>query len=114
MVVGSSYSPDMPGVKKLADEYAKRTGNELNLFGVNGYEAIYLFKAAIEASGIKNTPETLQEDRKKFRDALAKVQIKSITSEDVRFDEDGDAIKKGFLMTIKDGRYQLWDGKPFD
>lgn len=113
MVVGSSYSPDQPGVQKLAAEYKKRTGNELNLFGVNGYEAIYLFKAAIEASGIKNTAETLNDDRAKFRDALAKTEITSVTSERVKFDEHGDAIKKGFLLTIKNGAYSLWDEKQF-
>lgn len=114
MVVGSSYSPDLPGVQKLADEYKKRAGNELNLFGVNGYEAIYLFKAAIEASGIKNTPDSLQDDRRKFRDALKKVQLKSVTGEEIRFNDEGDAIKNGFLLTIKDGKYQIWDEKSFN
>lgn len=114
MVVGSSYSPNLPEVKRLAEEFHNRTGNELNLFGVNGYEAIYLFKAAIEAADIKNTPETLQEDRQKFRDALANVEIESITGETVRFNEDGDAIKDGFLLTIKDGAYQVWDEQPFE
>jgi branched-chain amino acid transport system substrate-binding protein len=114
MVVGSSYAPDQPEVQKLAAEYKKRTGNVMNLFGVNGYEAIYLFKAAIESSGIKNTAETLQEDRQKFRDALAKVEITSITGEKVHFNEDGDAIKKGVILTIKNGAYTVWDEKPFE
>lgn len=114
MVVGSSYSPDAPEVQKLAEEYRNRTGNEINMFGVNGYEAIYLIKAAIEASGIKNTPETLQEDRARFRDALAKVRIQSVSGEEVSFDENGDAVKKGFLLTIRDGKYVVWDGKAFE
>lgn len=114
MVVASSYSPGMPEVQRLAEEYRERTGNELNMFGVNGYEAIYLFKEAIEAADIKNTPETLQEDRKKFRDALAEVEIESITGETVRFNEDGDAVKEGFLLTIEDGEYQVWDEQPFE
>lgn len=113
MVVGSSYSPGSAEVEKLSEEYHKRTGNDLNMFGVNGYEAIYLIKAGIEASGIKNTPETLQDDRLKFRDALAKVKISSISGEEVEFDEFGDAIKKGFLLTIKDGKYTVWDEKAF-
>jgi branched-chain amino acid transport system substrate-binding protein len=106
--------PGAADVQKLADEYKKRTGNEMNLFGVNGYEAIYLFKAAIESSGIKNTPETLNDDRAKFRDALVKTEITSVTGEKVRFNEKGDAIKKGFILTIKDGAYQVWDEKPFE
>lgn len=114
IVVGSSYDPNEPGVQKLTAEYKKRTGNQLNLFGVNGYEAVYLFKAAIEASDIKNTPETLQADRAKFRDALAKAEITSVTGEKVRFNDEGDAIKNGVMLTIKDGDYQVWDQKPFE
>lgn len=114
MVVGSSYSPELPAVAALAEAYHERTGNDINMFGVNGYEAIYLFKAAIEASDIKNTPETLQEDRRKFRDALANVEVESITGETVTFNEDGDAIKEGFLLTIDDGAYTVWDEQPFE
>jgi branched-chain amino acid transport system substrate-binding protein len=114
MVVSSSYNPEQPQIEKLAAEYKKRTNNEINLFGVNGYEAIYLFKAAIEAAGIKNTPETLAEDRAKFRDALAKVQIDSVTGERIGFDADRDAIKHGYFLTIRNGKYQVWDEKPFN
>ncbi|MDR5823648.1 MULTISPECIES: ABC transporter substrate-binding protein [unclassified Caballeronia] len=113
MLVGSSYSPDQPKIAELAQTYRKRAGIDINLFGVNGYEAIYLFKAAIEASGIRNTPDTLQDDRKKFRDALAKVDIVSITGERVTFDAEHDAVKKGYLLTIRNGKYQIWDQKPF-
>lgn len=113
MVVGSSYSPDLPKITALADGYRKRAGTDLNLFGVNGYEAIYLFKAAIESSGIQNTPDTLQDDRKKFRDALAKVNVESVTGEKVSFNAEHDAIKKGYYLTIKNGKYQIWDANLF-
>jgi branched-chain amino acid transport system substrate-binding protein len=114
MLVGSSYSPASPKIAKLAAEYHKRAGSEINLFGVNGYEAMYLFKAAIESSGIKNTPETLNEDRRKFRDALANASVDSVTGEKVKFNAENDAVKDGYLLTIRNGRYQVWDGKPFN
>jgi branched-chain amino acid transport system substrate-binding protein len=114
MVVSSSYNPELPQIAKLAAEYKKRSGNEINLFGVNGYEAMYLFKAAIESADIKNTPETLAQDRLKFRDALANTEIESVTGERIKFDAEKDAIKKGYFLTIKDGRYQVWDEKPFE
>jgi branched-chain amino acid transport system substrate-binding protein len=112
MVVGSSYSPDLPRIERLAAEYRKRAGSDINLFGVNGYEAIYLFKSAIEGSGIKNTPGTLNEDRRKFRDALANVSIDSVTGERVRFNAENDAVKKGYFLTIRNGKYTVWDEKP--
>jgi len=114
MIMGSSYSPNLPSVQRLRDEYRKQFGNDINMFGVDGYEAVYLFKKAIETAGIKNTRESLQEDRAKVRDALAKTEIDSVTGEHVKFDEHGDAIKKGFILTIEDGQYVEWDQKPFD
>lgn len=113
MIMGSSYAPELAQVKKLRDEYKRRFNNKINMFGVNGYEAIYMFKAAFEISGIKNTPDSLQEDRQKFRDALEKTAITSVTGERVKFDEDGDAIKKGYILTIKNGDYQVWDEQKF-
>jgi len=113
MIMGSSYAPELPAVKKLREEYQERFKTEVNMFGVNGHEAIYLFKAAIESADIKNKPNTLQEDRRKFRDALANTKITSVTGEKVGFDENGDAIKKGYILTIKDGKYRIWDEKPF-
>lgn len=110
LILGSSFSPNQARVQGLRKEYLKRTGVEINLFGVNGYEAIYIFKAAIEASGIKNTQATLQEDRAKFRDALAKTKITSITGESVAF-ENNDARKQGFILAIRNGAFTEWNGK---
>lgn len=113
MIMGSSFAPELLQVKKLADEYQRRFRTEINLFGVNGHEAMYLFRAAIEKAEIKNTRESLQEDRRKIRDALTKVEITSVTGEKVRFNEENDAVKKGFIITIREGKYQVWDEKEF-
>lgn len=113
MIMGSSYSPSLDSVSKLRDEYIKRNETDINMFGVNGYEAIYLFKEAIEKSGIKNTKQTLQEDREKIRVALQKTEITSITGEKIKFNSDGDAVKKGFTLTVQNGRYVEWDENEF-
>jgi hypothetical protein len=75
------------------------------LFAVNGHEAIYLIKDALEKSGIKNTPETLAEDRRKFRDAFAKAAITSVTGEKIGFNADRETPKAGVLLHIKDGQF---------
>ena len=113
MIVGSSYSPSLESVGKLRDEYIKRNKTDINMFGVDGYEAIYLFKDAIEKSGIRNTKQSLQEDREKVRVALQKTEITSITGEKIRFNSDNDAVKKGFILTIQNGRYVDWDQNEF-
>jgi branched-chain amino acid transport system substrate-binding protein len=113
MIMGSSYSPSLDSVSKLRDEYIKRNKTDINMFGVDGYEAIYLFKEAIEKSGIKNTKQSLQEDREKVRVALQKTEITSITGEKIRFNSDNDAVKKGYILTIQSGRYVEWDQNEF-
>ena len=113
LVIGSSYLPSSEHVKGLTAAYQKRTSSEINLFGVNGYEAAYLLKAGIEAAGIENRPETLTEDRRKLRDALTKVEIKSVTGEQIKFDAKGDTVKQGYLLTVRDGQYVEWNRKPF-
>lgn len=112
MMMGSSFSPGAPQVKPLAEEYRKRTGHDINLFGMNGYEAGYLIKDAIERAGIKNTKATLKEDRIKFRDGLEKATINSITGEKLVFSDERDTIKKGFILTIRNSEFVEWDGKP--
>jgi len=112
MIMGSSFAPGAPQIKALADEYKKRTGQDINLFGMNGYEAGYLIKDAIEKADIANTPESLHDDRIKFRDGLEKASITSITGEKLRFSDERDTVKQGFIITIRNGEFVEWDGKP--
>ncbi len=112
LIMGSSFSPAAPQVKSLADEFKKRTGTDINLFGMNGYEAGYLIKDAIEKAGIKNTEDSLKEDRIKFRDGLEKATIVSITGEKLVFSDERDTLKSGFILTIRKGEFVEWDGKP--
>ncbi len=52
-------------------------------------------------------------DRMKLRDALLKTEIKSVTGETIKFNSKGDAMKQGYLLTIKNGQFVVWDGKAF-
>ena len=61
-----------PGVQELYEEYKRRTGEwYMPAFTYLGYEGMYIIKWAIENAGIKNTPQTLAEDRRKVRDQMA-------------------------------------------
>ena len=105
MIMAGSYDSASPALKKFADEYQKRFKQDISLFAVNGHEAIYLIKDALERSGIKNTPETLAEDRRKFRDAFAKASTTSVTGEKIGFNADRETPKAGVLLHIKDGQF---------
>ena len=109
MVAASSYDPLAPSVQKLDEEYKKRFAQDLSPFVVNGYEAIYLMKDAIEKSGIRNTKESLTEDRAKFRDAYAKASINSVTGEKIAFNADRDTPRAGVILVVKNGQFMAWN-----
>jgi branched-chain amino acid transport system substrate-binding protein len=108
MIMAGTYDPASPAIKKFSDEYHKRYGQDISLFAVNGHEAIYLLKDAIERSGIKNTPETLKEDRKKLRDAFTTASTTSITGEKIAINKDRETPKKGVLLQIKGNQFVAW------
>ena len=110
MVAAGAFDPQSPQVAPLAAEYKKRLNQDITFFGVMGYEAGYLIKDALERSGIKNTPETLAADRKKFRDALAVTSITSPVGQKVAFTADRETPKLGVVLVAKDGQFVVWKG----
>ena len=112
MIMAGSYDPTSNTIKSFADEYRKRYNQDISLFAVNGHEAMYLLKEAVERSGIANTPESLAEDRKKFRNAFTTASITSITGEKIAFNKNRETPKKGVLLQIKGGQFVAWtEGK---
>lgn len=113
MVIGAAFPPSSPSVMRVSDEYKKRFGTEIGQYALTAYDAIYLIKAAIESTTIANTPDKLQQDRGKLRDAMAKVSITGAAGGKVSFEPNGDALSEGVMLTIKDGKFVEWDGKAF-
>ncbi len=87
----------------------------------NCYDAMKMLAYAIKQANVTNTPKTLEADRKKVRDALAAVKdFPALTSADgkitivdvVNGKHAGDAIKKGTLIQVQNGRFvPVGDGK---
>jgi len=111
MIASGAFDPQSPQIAKLAAEYKKRTSQEMTFYVVTGYEAGYLIKDAIERSGIKNTPETLAADRKKFRDAFATTSITSPIGQKAAFTADRETPKPGVNLVVKNGQFVVWKGK---
>ena len=108
MVASGAFDPLAPGIAKLAAEYKKRVNQDITFFVVTGYEAGYLIKDAIERSGIKNTPDTLLADRKKFRDALATASITSPIGQKATMSADRETPKPGVNLIVKNGQFVYW------
>lgn len=80
----------------------------------NCYDAMKMLAHAIKQANVANTPKTLEADRKKVRDELAKIKdFPGLTSADGKITimdmvdgkHAGDAIKKGTLIQIQNGKF---------
>ena len=99
-----------PGVKKLYEEYKKRTGEwYMPAFTYLGYEGIYIIKWAIENAGIKNTEASLASDRRKLRDQIASMnKWKNPLGLELTVEPTGDIAREYVFVQIKDGDFKLW------
>jgi branched-chain amino acid transport system substrate-binding protein len=81
----------------------------------NCYDAMRMLAQAIKQANVTNTPKTLEADRKKVREALATIKdFPGLTSADgkisivdIGFDgkHAGDAVKKGTLIQVQNGKF---------
>ena len=80
----------------------------------NCYDAMKMLAKAIKDANVTNTAKTLEADRKKVREALAAVKdFPALTSADGKITivdlvdgkHTGDAIKKGTLIQVQNGRF---------
>jgi ABC-type branched-subunit amino acid transport system substrate-binding protein len=80
----------------------------------NCYDAMKMLAQAIKQANVGNTPKTLEADRKKVRDALASIKdFPALTSADGKITivdildgkHAGDAIKKGTLIQVQNGKF---------
>jgi ABC-type branched-subunit amino acid transport system substrate-binding protein len=110
MVMAAAYDPQSSKMAAFGAEYKKRYGQDINMFSVTGYEAGFLIAKAIEQSGIANTPASLQEDRTKFRNALATVSIHSPTGEVAALNADRETPKNGTYLIIRNHHFTAWKG----
>ena len=69
----SNFAPITARAKQLADKAWDKYKADSNIHSVPAYENVHLIKGLIEKAAIKNTEESLLEDRRKVRDLLAKV-----------------------------------------
>jgi branched-chain amino acid transport system substrate-binding protein len=99
-------------VKRLLAKVPKETPHWP---AANVYDAMKMLAHAIQTAGITNTPKTLEADRKKVRDSLARLKdFPGLTSADGKITmvdmgpdgkHAGDAIKKGTLIQVQNGKF---------
>ena len=81
----------------------------MNEFGANSYEAVYLIKDAIERADIQNTPESLEADRRKLREALRGIKgFPGLIGNIDMSPNSNDTIKQGVVLVIQSAKFEIW------
>lgn len=91
-----------PKVKEFIKNYKAEFGKDPDQFAAQAYDALYLYAEAIKNAGTGT-------DRDAFRDALAKIKNYNGILGKFSFDKDGDVKMTPTVITIKDGKFQLFN-----
>lgn len=109
MLMVSSYDASVPRAAEVAQKFKAAAGVEMNEFGANSYEAMRIVKWAIERAGIKNTPESLENDRRLLREALRQLKdFQGLMGTIDMSPDSNNTLKEGLILTIRDGKFMPW------
>jgi branched-chain amino acid transport system substrate-binding protein len=99
-------------VKELQPLLAKASGMpkdvEPSMFDANIYETVNMYVDAVKKAGVTGKPGDLDKDREKIRDYMAKLKGFEGLTGPIAFNENGDAVKKYFIV---EGRNGAWATK---
>ena len=110
----TNFAPINAKAKAIADKSWEKYKADSNIHSVPAYENVHLIKGLIEKAGIKNTEESLLEDRRKVRDLLAKVgSFQGVISKITMRPEDDpvkprDVDKDLLLVQVKGAKWALF------
>ncbi|USK59291.1 ABC transporter substrate-binding protein [Peribacillus asahii] len=90
-----------PKVQEFIKAYEAEYGKKPDQFAAQAYDALYIYAEALKNAG--------EADRDAFRDALAEIKDFEGILGSFSFDKDGDVEMEPTVITIKDGKFQLFE-----
>jgi len=96
-----STNPD-PAVQNFVKKYKEKFNMEPDMFAALGYDQMYVLAKAMEAAAAKGAIT-----RENIRAALAATNYKGITGT-VTFDDKGDWVRPYLYITVRDGKFVLY------
>jgi len=102
LIVATPWFGDKPDekVQAFVEKYTAEYGKAPDQFAAQAYDALYVLADAIERAG--------SDDRDAIRDALAETKGFNGILGEMSFDEEGDIVMDPTVLTIKDGKFQLF------
>jgi branched-chain amino acid transport system substrate-binding protein len=98
--------------KKFADENAKRgliTKKIPHHTDAQAYDIVYLLKQAMEKAGVTGDPAKVAAERTAIREAMKGIRFTGVTGDGTCFNAARDAQLPGFVIEIKDLKWNLFD-----
>ncbi len=92
--------------KSFVSAYEAAYGDTPNQFAADAYDAVYILKAAVEASGV--TPaDSVSDICEKLKAAMGEINVNGLTGEAMSWNADGAVNKAPKAMEIMNGNYSL-------
>lgn len=97
--------------KKFVAAYREKYNNDdtyLIQFAADGYDAVYILKAAAEKAGIKGGM-SVKEIGEALSAAMTQITVDGVTGTGIKWDESGEPSKSPKAVVITDGAYKSMD-----
>ncbi len=105
LIIPTGFAPVTPEAKRVADTVARQYKAAVDLHSAAVYENMYVLKQVIEAAGVEARPATVQADRRRIRDGLAKVKEFKGLLGTVKRNEDRESIKPYVFVQAKNSAW---------
>ena len=118
LTIPTNFAAITPKARAHAEKAWAKYKADSNLHSVPAYENIYAIKGIVEQAGIKNEAGTLVPDRRKVRDALAKLGTFPGILGPIKMNGDDDAVKPRdvdkaiYIVQAKGGHWTVWYQPP--
>jgi branched-chain amino acid transport system substrate-binding protein len=107
MMIPTSYAPVNKEAIAAAEATAKYKG-AADLHSMAAWENMFILKQVIESEGVQGTPASVQVDRRRIRDGLAKLKATDgLLGKSLRT-EDREADKPYLFVSAKAGQWQVF------
>jgi branched-chain amino acid transport system substrate-binding protein len=106
LTIPTSFAPINPQAKAAAEATAKFKGNA-DLHSMAAWEIAFILKQVIEAEGVLAKPDTVQADRNRVRQGLAKLKETDGLLGKSKRTEDREAVKPFLFVRARSGAWNV-------
>ncbi len=106
LTIPTSFAPVNQEAIEAAEAVVAK-GGQMDLHSASAWENAFILRDVINAAGIEGTAESLEEDRRKIRDALAQLtEAPGLLGQNKRM-PDGEAVKPYVFVHAKDKGWEV-------